>query len=194
MNFRCPIKPEFTDVALASGSLGREDTQGQWQRAVAGYLNNCTLLDVGAGLGESKQRMAIRNISVTTQDIFPGAQVDLRAPLRDIIDTGERWDAVTAFDVIEHVRDQEEFVLQMRELARRWVVLSTPNYLLSHNTHIYHVREWCPDEVIPFAAELGLQFEIGWCQLPGRGVFPVEAASFPGVLDTHGFCALLRKV
>lgn len=193
MNFRCPKKQpgEWVDLAVVDGTVGREDCQAQWQLAVAGYLNNCTLLDVGAGLCESKQRMAIRNINVTTQEPAPGSLADITAPLSAF---DGLWDAVTSFDVLEHVDEPVDFLKHLSRLSRRWVAVSTPNYLLSHNLHRFHVREYCPDEIVTMGLEAGLSFEMGWCQLPGRGVFPVGSAEeIAGVQDTHGFCVLFNK-
>lgn len=193
MNFRCPKKQpgDWIDLAVVDGKVGREDCQAQWQNAVAGYLNNCTLLDVGAGLCESKARMSVRGIKVTTQEPFPGSPADIDSPLTAF--TGQ-WDAVTSFDVLEHVDDPVEFLQQLASFSRRWVAVSTPNYLLSHNSHRYHVREYCPDEIVPMGAEAGLTAEMAWAQLPGRGVFPVNPAELEGVQDTHGFCVLFRKI
>ena len=194
MNFRCPKKKpgDWIDLAVVDGTVGREDCQAQWQLAVANYLNNCTLLDVGAGLCESKARMSIRNITVTTQEPSPGSPADIDSPLTAF--EGE-WDAVTSFDVLEHVDDPVAFLKQLSAKSRRWVAVSTPNYLLSHNSHRFHVREYCPDEIVPMGAEAGLTFEMGWAQLPGRGVFSVGSAEeLAGVQDTHGFCVLFRRV
>lgn len=193
MNFRCPKKQpgDWIDLAVVDGKVGREDCQAQWQNAVAGYLNNCTLLDVGAGLCESKARMSVRGIKVTTQEPFPGSPADINAPLSAF--TGQ-WDAVTSFDVLEHVDDPVEFLQQLASFSRRWVAVSTPNYLLSHNSHRFHVREYCPDEIVPLGREAGLVAEMAWAQLPGRGVFPVNPSELAGVQDTHGFCVLFHKI
>lgn len=191
MNFRCPKKAtgDWLDLATEPGELGREDCQAQWQLAVAGYLNNCSLLDVGAGLCESKARMSIRGIRVTTQEPSPDSPADISSPLHAV---EGQWDAVTAFDVLEHVDDPVAFLGQMKRLSRRWVAVSTPNYLLSHNSHRFHVREYCPDEILPLGREVGLSFEAGWCQLPGRGVFQVNATELEASSSTHGFCVLFR--
>lgn len=191
---RCPIKKptDWIDLTKEAGSLGREDCQAQWQGAIAEYLNNVLLLDVGAGLCESKTRMAIRNIKVTTQDTYPESPADIKYPVEQIPDNS--YDAVTCFDVLEHVEDQLGFLKALKRVSRRWVALSTPNYLVSHNSHRFHVRELCPDEIIPLGIEAGLEFHLGWCQLPGRGVFMVRTREeFEGYQDTHGFCVLFSK-
>lgn len=190
---RCPAKDpkDFVDVALSDGELGREDCQGQWQRAIAGYLNNCTLLDVGAGLCESKTRMAIRGISVTTQDIFPGSLADIRTPISEIPNLS--YDAVTSFDVIEHVEDYLGFLKHQIRIARKWIAVSTPNYLVSKNTHRFHVQEFAPDELPAIGDHLGLTVLQAWAQLPGRGVFPVTRSELEVCEDTHGYCILFGK-
>ena len=195
MEFRCPIKKpgDWIDLTVEGGDVGREDCQGQWQSAVSGYLNNCTLLDVGAGLCQSVPRLAVRGIHVTTQDPFPGSPADLNMPVEELVGRC-RFDAVTAFDVLEHVEDQLGFLKTLGKLSCRWVAISTPNYLLSHNSHRFHVRELCPDEIVPLGLEARLVAEMAWAQLPGRGVFPVNPSELAGVQDTHGFCVLFRKI
>src|SRR3990172_7790623 len=65
-----------------------------------------TVLDVGAGLGRSKVR--IRHNRVTTYEPSKHCQnlVDICSP---VLPEG-LFDVVTAFEVIEHVQDDEKFL------------------------------------------------------------------------------------
>jgi 2-polyprenyl-3-methyl-5-hydroxy-6-metoxy-1,4-benzoquinol methylase len=47
----------FRDLALFDGQLGREDCQSGWQIFVGNRYKNKSILDVGSGLGLSKDRM-----------------------------------------------------------------------------------------------------------------------------------------
>lgn len=190
---RCPIKNQgdFVDVAESSGSVGREDSQAQWQSAVAGYINNASVLDVGAGLCHSLERLCIRGLRVITQDPFPGSRADITCPIDQV--SSKSFDYCTSFDVIEHVPDYEGFFKHLARISKKGFAVSTPNYFLSKNTHRFHIREFCPDELPALAEELGLTLEAAWCQLPGRGVFQVDRN---GLLEhnetTHGFCLLFK--
>lgn len=155
---------KFIDLAEVGGTLGREDTQGCWQTTLAKYLNNCTILDVGAGLGESKKRMSIRGIEVTTYDPAPGLPVDITGDLDQIPDNS--FDYVTAFDVFEHIPTPEQFLLDLKRIARRGVFLTTPNLEHTKGTHVYHFREYLPHETVAMAKDCGLHFEYGWMMFP----------------------------
>ena len=193
MNPRCPIKnPEdFVDLAESAGSTGREDCQAQWQSAVAGYLNNASVLDVGAGLCQSLDRLCVRGLRVITQDIFPGSTADRTCPIEQV--PSKSFDYCTSFDVIEHVPDYEGFFKHLARISKKGFAISTPNYFLSKNTHRFHVREFCPDELLILADEHGLIVERAWYQLPGQGVFVVDTAGLKIHNETtHGFCILFK--
>lgn len=192
MTPRCPIKnpSDFVDVAESSESEGREDCQAQWQNAVASYINNASVLDVGAGLCQSLDRLCVRGLRVITQDIFPGSKADMTCPI-DLV-PHKSFDYCTSFDVIEHVPDYEGFFKQLARVSKRGFAISTPNYLVSKNLHRFHIREFCPDELPRLADELDVVVECAWCQLPGRGVFSVSRHQLEQCNDTHGFCILFK--
>lgn len=98
---------------------------------------NQTVLDVGAGLGRSKERIG----NLTTQDTCVGLDVDIHEPLEMIT---ERWDWVTAFDVIEHVPNDIRFLYNMLEHCNYGVFITTPNFAVSKCANEYHVREYLP--------------------------------------------------
>lgn len=144
-----PIDEEFSDLTEQAGAEGREDTQGCWQEVVGAALQGYrvqSVLDVGAGLGASKARLAKYVSRVTTQDLGPVTDVDLHIPVDHL--PPKTVDTVTAFDVVEHVRGAEAFMRELGRVARRFVVVSTPNFLVTGNRHRYHYREMTPVEAI----------------------------------------------
>lgn len=183
----------FIDLAVTPGEQGREDTQGCWQGVVAGYLNNGTVLDVGAGLGKSKGRMSIRGLTVTTQDPGPGLPVDTSKPVSDIEE--ESFDYVTAFDVIEHIKGAEKFLLRLREIARKAVILTTPNRDHTRGTHVYHWREYLPSELLDMAESVGMSFQHGWMMFPSGPPHIREATEedFRVNRFCYNYCLVLRK-
>ena len=183
---------DFVDLEKSSGSIGREDCQGQWQTAIAQYLNNCSILDVGAGLCRSLERFtsAGRGLRVITQDAFPGSPADITCPIAEI--PSKSFDYVVSFDVIEHVEDYETFVGELARISKKGFAVSTPNYLVSKNTHRFHRREFCPDELPALMDTIGMEVQAAWCQLPGRGVFQVSRKELEECSGTHGFLILFK--
>jgi hypothetical protein len=47
-------------------------------------------------------------------------------------------------DVLEHVEDDREFVTELTRIARRLVLLTTPNWTAGRCTWPYHIREYTP--------------------------------------------------
>lgn len=178
----------FIDLAVTGGTEGREDTQGCWQETIANYLNNCTLLDVGAGLGQSKQRMGIRGVSVTTQDPGPKTPVDIHDDISKI--KSKSYDVVTAFDVIEHIQEHLAFLAQMRRIAKKWIILTTPNIAHTKGTHIYHCKEYTPSE---FLNLLGANsFGKGWMMLPEKGIVVVDREDFEQDTFCYNMCLMME--
>jgi len=137
-----PAKPTFIDLALQGGEMGREDFQAGWHRCVA-MLNYRSVLDVGSGLGLSKTRIP----NCTTHEVIqisPDSQVDIVAPLSFIPD--KSYDLVTAFDVIEHVVEDVDFLAELLRIARLAVFITTPNYNISKAANGCHCREYTPSE------------------------------------------------
>lgn len=188
---RCPAKEVgFIDLAFEEGELGREDTQGQWHRTIAQALRPCTVLDVGAGLCESIPRFMEHGHRIMTQDLFPDSKADFKCMVQDM--PGKCFDAVVCFDVIEHVENYTGFMFCLRHIAKRHVAISTPNYYVTQNTHRYHIREFCPDELPALGDELGLKLIRSWCQLPGRGVFETTRSELEACVDTHGYLLIFK--
>ena len=106
---------------------GGGDLQSPWHIFFGKYFSHSTILDVGAGIGKSKQRLEANNNIVTTQDINP-----TRVGLVDIIDPIEtidtKFDYVVSFDVIEHVSRLKLFLEEKRRLSLQGILDTTPNW------------------------------------------------------------------
>ena len=177
-NMRTPEPYDYSDDLAA----GRADVQADAHYFFDTLFAGCTVLDVGAGLGKSKERIT-RN-KVTTQDI----DVRLRdAGLVDITKLpDQRFDVVTAFDVIEHVQDDLGFLMSLAARARRAAFLTTPDW---HHTRCneakggstHHWREYTLAELLPLVARIWKPQHLlvlcyykdstgGWWQLRRAGV------------------------
>ncbi len=137
----------WIDLALVGGEPGREDCQAGWQEWVGALIDGHTILDVGCGLGLSRERLARsgRN-QVTLQDPAPVECADTHKTVARF--RAGSFDAVTAFDVIEHVRADRKFLAHLRRIARHWVILTTPNWNVSRCANPCHVREYTPAEFL----------------------------------------------
>lgn len=115
------------------------DINGDLHLFFDGLLHGKTVLDVGGGLGKSKAR--IRHSRVTTFDPSPAAEVDTHT-----IPLAQRFDVVTAFEVIEHVADDGAFLRTCRDLARQAIFLTTPNWNVARCQSADHYREYTQEE------------------------------------------------
>lgn len=108
-----------------SGPFGPEqhlDLQADLHFFFDSLVTGKTVLDVGAGLGRSKAR--IRHNVITTYEPSEHCRglVDICSP---ILPDG-LFDVVTAFEVIEHVQEDEGFLRDINQLAIQAVFLTTP--------------------------------------------------------------------
>jgi len=143
-------KAVWSDLSKMGGPGGRDDCQFGWHHWVGTHFSHSTMLDVGAGLGHSRERLAAGANEVVLQDPAPGMPVDT---CDDVATFAPRsFEVVTAFDVIEHVLDDRAFLRQLCRIARRAVVITTPNYDVSHAANPYHVREYSPSEFLELLA------------------------------------------
>lgn len=132
----------FRDLSGLDGEWGREDFQGGWQMRLARCLPGGSWLDVGSGLGGSRARLEAAGHTVTLQDVGPGLPVDVREPIERLPTGG--WEVVSAFDVVEHVVEDGAFLRELVRVARRAVVMTTPNVWVSRCRNPHHVREYSP--------------------------------------------------
>ena len=140
-------KEQFTDLEFSHGPGGREDLQHGWHSFVGGYCKERTILDVGAGLGLSRDRLigGGNNNRVTLQDVGPDLPVDITTPVEEI--ETDSYDVVASFDVIEHVREDWSWLANLTRIARDFVFITTPNYNVSEAQNPCHVREYTPQQL-----------------------------------------------
>ena len=123
--------------------MGREDCQEGWHRLMAAFLHpGESLLDVGSGLGRIKERIP----TATTQEVVYGLGTDIVSPVDCLPDKSS--DIVTAFDVVEHVVEDGDFLQHLCRIARKMVFITTPNYNVSKAANGCHCREYTPEEFI----------------------------------------------
>lgn len=131
--------PRFIAGHEHPGCDGRIDWQAGWHHFFGNHFSQVSLLDVGVGLGQSRNRLAEGGNQVTLHGVAPGLSVDLTLPVAEI--SADAFDVVTAFDVIEHVAEDRSFVEHLLPVARQAIVITTPNVLISHCGNPYHIRD-----------------------------------------------------
>src|SRR5262249_13900062 len=134
-----PAKDAWIDLAARGGGAGREDCQAGWHALAARLFAGKDVLDVGAGLGFSRPRLAPAVRRLRLQDPAPGLGADLSCPVA-ALPAGDA-EVVTAFDVLEHVEADRAFIDDLLRLAADAVFLTTPNWLVSRAANPHHCRE-----------------------------------------------------
>jgi Glycosyl transferase family 2 len=180
MTKRPRAKTVWTDLAQQGGPHGRCDCQAGWHVFFGQSFHNKTILDVGAALGRSRARLAVNGNRVTLQDPAPGLSVDIRKPVEAIPD--KSYDVVTAFDVIEHVVEDEAFLAQLVRIAREQVVLTTPNYNHSRAANPCHCREYTPKQFLHLLRKYDVEMLFAGT---GRGHKIALATTDPNVFGRH---------
>ncbi len=180
----------WIDLAGRGGDMGREDCQDGWHVLFEKTMRaGGTVLDVGAGLGRSRERIR----RVTTQDPAPLAAgtVDVATPIAEI--PAGAFDCVTAFDVIEHVVEDVDFLANLIRIARVCVFITTPNFNVSRAANGCHCREYTPVEFVGLVSRFDAD-DVLWLAGDGRGL---TAATLPLVdfveHDRPHQAALIRK-
>lgn len=125
-------------------------------------------MEIGTGSGYGVERIAPHAEHFLT--------IDKHAPAKELIDAypnvefrqmnipplvdieSESVDCVISFQVIEHIKRDEEFVREVHRVLKKGgvFIVSTPNRPMSLTRNPWHIREYSSEE---FSALLGAQFE-----------------------------------
>ncbi|MDZ4720341.1 MAG: methyltransferase domain-containing protein [Roseiflexaceae bacterium] len=131
-------------------------------RLIEPYVHG-VLADIGCGRGYGIAALHGRFTSCVGIDISYEFLRDLHAEQPDVpiaLASGEHlpftdqsFDTLIAFEVIEHLEDDEGFLRQLRKLLRSdgMLAISTPNRVIAsgtaeHPLNKFHVREYMPEE------------------------------------------------
>lgn len=114
------------------------------------------VLEIGTGSGYGVEIIAPRATHFTTIDkhrapdeVLCGDNVEFReATVPPLPFEDESFDCVISFQVIEHIRDDERFVSEVRRVLRPngIFVVSTPNITMSLTRNPWHVREYTKEQ------------------------------------------------
>lgn len=150
-----------------------------FQRSILAYHEAAStvsgdVLEIGTGMGygiEVVAPAAARFVTVdksvpVLQTPLPGNTEFRRMSVPPIDFPDESFDCVISFQVIEHIRRDEEFVREVSRVLRKGglFVVSTPNAPMSLTRNPWHVREYT-------AAQLTRLLRGSFSEVECRGVF-----------------------
>lgn len=177
------------------------DTEGEVPVQIAAYRlatdhylrTGDSVLDVGFGLGYGLKIMSEKAARLS------GIEVDRKAverAMKELSDpkimdlrhydgysipfSEQSFDIVTCIDVIEHVPDYVRLIRDLCRVARRAVLISTPNrrdeYTRSNGRpkNPWHIREWSFKEFDAILRKLGMTCEWNFVNGPWEGPFSVS--------------------
>jgi len=152
-----------------------------------------SVLDVGFGLGYGLEIMSEK------ADSLSGLEIDRRAVARmknssinpkivalkhfdgySLPFPERSFDVVTCIDVIEHVTDYMRLLTNLCNVARRNVIISTPNRRPENTNpegkprNPWHIREWSFEEFDQVLKQLGKKVEWNFLNGPWDGPFTVS--------------------
>lgn len=133
-----------------------------------------SVLEIGTGSGYGIEIIAPHATEFVTMDKFlPSMECGelphnvrmVRAVAPKLPFADSSFDCVISFQVIEHIKDDVEFVAEIYRVLRPGgkAIISTPNRAMSITRNPWHVREYLPEE---FTALLSTRFET----IEARGV------------------------
>jgi hypothetical protein len=160
-------------VGDVSVEAGRGPGQLPWYQFASQFVKGKTVLDAGCGLGEGLKILQQTAVKAVGQDLDQRLERSdiLVVPLQDI--PSKSYDVVTSIDVVEHVEQDKDFVVQLCRIARECVFVTTPNWTITRCQWPYHLREYTPAQLESLLAPYGeLQLYKG--NSNGSVVYPVN--------------------
>lgn len=99
------------------------------QLDIIGRIAPRRILEIGPGGGVLTRELRASGVEVTTLDIAPDVQPDIVGSITDIPVTDKAFDAVVAFEVLEHIRfeDVPHAFTELARVTQRHVVVSVPH-------------------------------------------------------------------
>ena len=139
--------PDFHQAGDESLEAGRANTQIMWYEFASRFCADHDVLDVGCGLGAGLDALDETARTVRGIDVGAGTENE-RVRCGSLADEPSKSvDTIVNIDVIEHVLEDHRFIDELARVARRQILLSTPNFAASRCQWPYHVREYMPQEL-----------------------------------------------
>jgi 2-polyprenyl-3-methyl-5-hydroxy-6-metoxy-1,4-benzoquinol methylase len=205
-------KPDPSEYTTTTGPMEVPVQKETYFIALNNYVKEGDeVLDVGSGIGYGLNLLAIKAGHVSGVDIDPKAidycQRHVRGKNPKLKDLkvydgyhlpykNDSFDVITSVDVIEHVEKYDEFIDELLRVAKRAVLLSTPNrrpeYTNPDGTprNYWHLREWSRSELNDILKKHDAKLEWYHVNGPWEGPFTVTRTVRP---DTMTLTPVLLK-
>ncbi len=148
-------------------------------RVFASHCAGGTVIDVGCGLGLGTQILTRSGARVVATDIegtalhyaretYPVDAGYVQGSATHLPFASRSFDFVTCVDVIEHIPDYGRALEEMKRVARRGVLISTPNRLPENTNpdgtprNYWHVFEWSPEQICAVLAKHFREFDLNF--------------------------------
>ena len=132
-----------------------------FQRSLLAYHKAAEMIDgdvleIGTGVGYGAEVLspkAAQYITIdkcTPENIYQGANVEfIEAAVPPIPAENNSFDYVVSFQVIEHIKDDFDFVREVHRVLKPGgkFIVTTPNAPMSLTRNPWHVREYRPEEL-----------------------------------------------
>jgi ubiquinone/menaquinone biosynthesis C-methylase UbiE len=153
------------------------------------------VLDVGMGLGYGLTIMSIKAKEVAGVDVdkksvdYCNDSLFGRNPkLKKILHydgyhlpfKDNEYDVIVSIDVLEHVERYDEFLKELARVAKKAVVINTPNRRPENTNsdgtpkNYWHLREWSSDELKTILRNNGFRFDFFYINGPADGPYKVS--------------------
>ncbi|HAJ57176.1 MAG TPA: hypothetical protein DCL35_05340 [Candidatus Omnitrophica bacterium] len=168
------LNPGYKTVGDITVESGRTcSSQLGWYAFAGKFCKGDIVLDVGCGLGKGLELLSKEALKASGIDLDERLRKEC-VEIKDISKVGTKTvDTVVAMDVIEHVENDVDFAKDLVRVARKQVIVSTPNYTFMRCKWPYHVREYTPGELVGLFRDAG-QVELYKGSNSGDDVFPVK--------------------
>lgn len=125
------------------------------------FVKNKNVLDVGCGTGygayilKKSGANSVYAIDKSSEvidyakELFSDKKIYFQVgDVEDLKIYKKRFNMIVAFEILEHLRDQNKFILKLRQnLSQDGILcISTPNKLLSHHVNPFHTKEFSPSQ------------------------------------------------
>ncbi len=192
-----PQKPDPKEYSTTDGPMEVPCQKEAYYLALNKYMQDGdTVLDVGCGIG-----YGLNLLSIKAKEAY-GVDVDKKAVdycTENILGKNPRlislqaydgyslpfpdkkFDVVTTVDVLEHVEDFHRFIDELLRVAKRAVLISTPNRRPENTNpdgspkNYWHLREWSREELDEILKKHDAKVDWNFINGPWEGPFSVTS-------------------
>lgn len=129
----------------------------RYNEALKYVTEDNTALDVGMGCGYGSHILASKAKEVVGIDDSEDAVLyakkywnkeNIRHVNGNVLRMGDSmFDVIVAFEIIEHIKDYEEFIKYIKDLAKEYIVISVPHISVPLSKSKWHWKHFTEEEI-----------------------------------------------